>query len=203
MFMELRRTAFDTPFVSAIMRILARGLLVCFQWRSAGMPPENRKFVLIAAPHTSNWDFFFTLLVAFDLKINIYWMGKDTLFRKPFNGLMKWLGGIPVDRRTSHNLVEQSIEQFRRRDDLTLLVPPSGTRSKVVHWKTGFYHIAHGAGVPVVLGFLDYKHKKGGIGPLLYPSGNLEKDMKTITMFYTAITAKYPEKARHANACAI
>lgn len=159
-------------------------------WRVEGKIPAINKFVIIAAPHTSNWDFPITLAVAFVLRMKIYWMGKAAMFRWPFAAALRWLGGIPIDRSQSHNVVEQSIQAFQKLERLIMVVPPEGTRKKVSYWKTGFYHIARGANVPIVLGFLDYKRKAGGIGPTFYPTGLLEEDMKRIQAFYTTITGK-------------
>ena len=159
-------------------------------WRVEGEIPSIRKFVIIAAPHTSNWDFPITLAVAFALKVKIYWMGKAAMFRWPFGGLLRWLGGIPIDRSRSCNVVDQSVQAFQERDQLIMLVPPEGTRKKVGYWKTGFYHIARGAGVPIVLGFLDYRRKAGGIGPTFFPTGRIEEDMLQIRAYYATITGK-------------
>jgi len=151
--------------------------------------------VLIAAPHTSNWDLPYMLFVAFGLRAKVYWMGKDAIFRWPFSRLFKWLGGIPIDSSKSNNVVAQSIDQFTRNDNLILAVPPAGTHKRVLNWKTGFYHIANGAEVPIVMGFLDYKKKIGGIGPVLQPTGDIEADMLTIRTFYQDISGKYPLKS--------
>jgi 1-acyl-sn-glycerol-3-phosphate acyltransferase len=159
-------------------------------WRVEGKVPDIKKFVIIAAPHTSNWDFPITLAVCFALKMKIYWMGKAAMFRWPFAAALRWLGGIPIDRSKSHNVVEQSIQAFHKLEKLIMVVPPEGTRKKVSYWKTGFYHIAQGANVPIVLGFLDYRRKIGGIGPTFHPTGHIEKDIQTIRSFYAAIMGK-------------
>ena len=159
-------------------------------WRVEGEIPNIKKFVILAAPHTSNWDFPISLAIAFALKIKIYWMGKDAMFRWPFGAACRWLGGIPIDRSRSHNTVEQCVRAFEDRDKLIMVIPPEGTRKTVSYWKTGFYHIARGANVPIVLGFLDYRRKKGGIGPTFYPSGRIENDMEEIKAFYATITGK-------------
>jgi 1-acyl-sn-glycerol-3-phosphate acyltransferase len=159
-------------------------------WRVEGEIPSIKKFVIIAAPHTSNWDFPISLAVAFALKAKIYWMGKAAMFRWPFGTACRWLGGIPIDRSRSHNMVEQCVLAFRERDKLIMLIPPEGTREKVSYWKTGFYHIAKGANVPIVLGFLDYRRKTGGIGPTFYPTERIEDDMQEIKAFYATITGK-------------
>jgi 1-acyl-sn-glycerol-3-phosphate acyltransferase len=188
-------TIFDTPVLKTILRWFSISVLKIAGWRAEGPVPAIPKFVLVGAPHTSNWDLPYALFVAFVLKAKIYWMGKDSLFRMPFNGLFRWLGGIPVDRSTSHNVVAQTIQQFHRNEKLILTITPSGTRKRVKKWKTGFYHIADGANIPIVLGFLDYRRKTGGMGPVVYPTGDINVDMKTIRSFYDGITGKYPEKS--------
>lgn len=122
-------------------------------------------------------------------------MGKDTIFRKPFGHLFKWLGGIPIDRSRSQNVVEQMVTKFSEMDRLVLTIPPSGTRKRIEKWKSGFYHIAYGANVPVVLGFLDFRRKTGGIGPMVTLSGDMKQDMKDIRAFYSDIEGKYSQKA--------
>lgn len=183
-------TVFDTPVVRTFFRILSILILKLAGWKVSGHVPDIPKFVMIAAPHTSNWDLPYTLFVAFAMKVKIYWMGKKELFRPPFGPLLRWLGGIPIDRSKSNGVVGQSIQQLQDAEKLVLTVPPTGTRRKVMHWKTGFYHIAHGAGVPIVLGFLDYGRKMGGVGPLFYPTGDINADMKEIQAFYKDIQGR-------------
>jgi len=188
-------TIFNTPVVAMFLHRTARLILGLAGWRIEGRLPPVPKFVLVGAPHTSNWDLPFTLLAAFALRARIHWMGKETLFRRPFKGVFKWLGGIPVKRSRSHNLVEQSIQYFNRAEKLILTIAPAGTRRRVMRWKTGFYHIACGADVPIALGFLDYRRKVGGIGPLIYPTGNISADMQTIRSFYDGVTGKNPAQS--------
>ena len=188
-------TIFNTPVLKKVLYRASRFILGLAGWRMEGQLPSIPKFVLVGAPHTSNWDLPYTLLMAFALKADIRWMGKETLFRKPFRGFFQWLGGIPVKRSQSHNLVEQSIQEFQRNEQLILTIAPSGTRRRVIRWKTGFYHIACGAKVPIVLGFLDYRRKAGGIGPVLYPTGNITDDMQAIRAFYNKITGKHPARS--------
>jgi 1-acyl-sn-glycerol-3-phosphate acyltransferase len=190
----LKYTIFDIPVINTIVRWFSILFIKLVGWKAEGKVPDDHKFVMIAAPHTSNWDLPFALFLAFVLRINIYWMGKDAIFKAPFGGLFKWLGGIPIDRSKSNNVVAQSIEQFKNNDKLILMVPPSGTRKKVKYWKTGFYHIANGAGVPIVLGFLDYRRKAGGILSVFHPTGDIEADMNVIIARYEGIVGKYPEK---------
>lgn len=183
-------TIFDTPIIKTLMRWLSLFILKISGWRIEGCLPEIPKIVLIAAPHTSNWDFPITLFIAFAVKAKIYWMGKDVLFRFPFETLFKWLGGVPVDRSRSNNIVDQMIRKFSDNDRLIVTIPPSGTRKKVMKWKTGFYYIARGADVPIVLAYLDYRRKEGGFGPVFIPTGDIEPDMKEIRAFYSGIHGK-------------
>jgi 1-acyl-sn-glycerol-3-phosphate acyltransferase len=147
----MHRTIFTTPVVNTLFRAMSKGFLKATGWTVEGsLPPSATKSVLIAAPHTSNWDLPYTLMVAFSLRLNIYWMGKQSIFRWPFGGLMKWLGGIPVNREQSTNLVSASAQAIQDASgNLQLVVPPEGTRSKTRYWKTGFYYIALGAKVPL------------------------------------------------------
>jgi 1-acyl-sn-glycerol-3-phosphate acyltransferase len=153
---------------------------------------------MIAAPHTSNWDLPVMLILAFAFRTKLCWMGKDALFRWPFGALFRWLGGISIDRTKSHNVVAQSIQLFEEKEKVVMAVPPEGTRKKVRYWKTGFYYIATGANVPIALGFIDYRRKAGGFGPVVTPTGDIEADMETIRTFYANISGKRPEKSDQA-----
>jgi len=191
----MRYTLFDTPVISPLIRGLAFSFLKVFGWRLEGRLPDVDKLVVIAAPHTSNWDLPVLLSLAFALRAKACWLGKHTLFRRPFGFLFRWMGGIPVYRSASKNMVAQSVEMFCNCEKLILTIPPEGTRSKVSHWKTGFYYIALGAGTPIAMAFIDYKRKASGVGPTLYPTGDIEADMEVIRNFYATVTAKYPDKA--------
>ena len=188
----MHRTIFTTPGVNTVLRALSLGFLRLTGWTLAGqLPADQPKCVLIAAPHTSNWDLPYTLMVAFALRINIYWMGKAQLFRGPFGPLMRWLGGIAVDRSLSTNLVAASARAIREADGaLCLVVPPEGTRSKTRQWKTGFYWIAHEAGVPIVMAYMDYPRKLSGLGPVFKPSGDIAADMVQIKAYYAPYKGK-------------
>lgn len=153
-------------------------------WKIGGAIPTAKKYVLIAAPHTSNWDFPFTIATAFALDVNIRWLGKQQLFDGPLGPLYRSLGGIPVDRSKNTNMVDRMAELFDEADELVLTVPAEGTRGKREYWKSGFYHIAVRAKVPIALGYLDFGRKESGIGPLVYPTGNIRKDMDIIRAFY-------------------
>ena len=193
----MHRTIFDTPGVNTLLRAFSILFLKLTGWKIEGsLPPDGQKSVLIAAPHTSNWDLPYTLMVAFVLRLNIYWMGKEQIFRPPFRGLMMWLGGIPVQRESANNLVAASVQAIKAADGpLQLVVPPEGTRSKVRYWKSGFYYIATGAGVPIVLAYMDYERKISGLGPVFHPSGDLEADMVRIQAFYAPYKGKNPAQS--------
>ena len=188
----MHHTIFDTPVVNTLLRVISRAALRLTGWTIEGsLPAHAAKSVLIAAPHTSNWDLPFTLMLAFSLRLRVYWMGKQSLFRAPFGGVMRWLGGIPVNREQSSNLVASSAQAMRAaKGPMQLIVPPEGTRGKTRHWKTGFYYIAQEAGVPIVLAFVDYGRKVGGLGPVFEPTGDLERDMADIKAFYAPIKGK-------------
>lgn len=188
----MHRTIFDTPGVNRVFRALSAAVLRLSGWKVEGrLPADVGKCVVIAAPHTSNWDLPYTLMVAFVLDLRIYWMGKWQIFRPPFGGLMRWLGGIAVRRETSNNLVAEAAQALVDADGpVQLIVPPEGTRSKVRYWKTGFYYIALNAKVPIVLAYLDYHRKVGGLGPVFHPTGDIERDMVTIKAFYAGIRGR-------------
>ena len=188
----MHRTIFDTPVINTVLRSGSRAFLRLNGWTVQGqLPPSAVKSVLIAAPHTSNWDLPYTLMVAFVLRLNIHWMGKDSLFRWPFGPVMRWLGGIAVNRDKSTNLVAASARAIVQADGpLQLVVPPEGTRGKTRHWKTGFHFIAVEARVPIVLAYLDYHRKVGGLGPLFTPTGDVVADMAAIKRFYAPIQGR-------------
>ena len=192
-----RKTVHDTPMGKTVMRWLAIIIFRFTGWKTAGKRPNISKYVIIAAPHTSNWDFLYAMCLAFILSIQPFIMMKASWFRWPTGPILGWLGAIPVDRSKSTGFVERAIQSFREHPRMTLVVPPSGTRRKVMYWKTGFYHIARGANVPIVLGYLDYGRKVGGIGPVVYPTGNMKDDMKLIQDFYADIAGKYPKQMRN------
>lgn len=191
----MHKTVFETPGVKTFLRWISLAYLKAFGWRYEGRMPDAPKCVMIAAPHTSNWDFPITMFLAFALNLKVYWMGKDKLFKWPFGSIMRWLGGIAIDRSKSNNVVSQTIEVFRNSENLVIIIPPEGTRGKVAYWKTGFYRIAHGAGVPIALGFVDYGRKVGGIGPTIMPTGDIEADMDIIRAYYLGVTGKHPDQS--------
>ena len=190
----MHRTIFHTPVVSTALRALSLAWLKLAGWKVEGaLPPDSPKCVLIAAPHTSNWDLPYTLMVGFALHLHLYWMGKRSIFRWPFGPLMRWLGGIAVNREQSSNLVAASAAALRAAEgQVQLVVPPEGTRDATRRWKTGFYYIALEAQVPIVMAYMDYERKLSGLGPVFTPTGDIERDMTAIKAFYA------PFKGRNA-----
>jgi 1-acyl-sn-glycerol-3-phosphate acyltransferase len=195
----MHRTIFTTPIVNTALRALSLAVLKLAGWKVEGsLPAEQSKCVLIAAPHTSNWDLPYTLMVAFALQLNIYWMGKSQIFRWPFGGLMRWLGGISVDREQASNLVAASAAALSAADGpVQLVVPPEGTRSKTRYWKTGFYWIAHTAQVPIVMAYMDYPRKLSGLGPVFMPTGDVDADMAAIKAYYSQYKGKNWQQFDH------
>jgi 1-acyl-sn-glycerol-3-phosphate acyltransferase len=173
---------------------IARAFLRGTGWDTEGGRPVEDRFVLIAAPHTSNWDLAYLLAMASCFDIRVSWMGKHSLFLGPMGWVMRRLGGIPVARHRRGRLVDALAGEFARRDALALVVPAEGTRSYTAHWKSGFYHIARSAGVPIVMGYLDYARKRGGFGPALMPTGDIRADMDQIRDFYADKQGKYPDQ---------
>jgi len=189
----IRRTVFSTPIITPCLRCLSIVLLKLIGWKAVGRPIENARFVLIGAPHTSNWDFPLMIMVVLKLRLRVYWMGKSSLFPFPVGWFMRWLGGIPVDRSRAQNLVDQTVAQYKSNPEMIVLVPPEGTRSKVKEWKTGFYRIAVNAEVPVLMGYVDAATKEAGLADFFYPTGDLEVDMPAIRAFYADKVGINPE----------
>jgi len=179
---------------SGFMRGVARLFFRLIGWKTEGTVHEPQRFVIIAAPHTSNWDAVIMVAAAYIFRVRISWFIKREAFFFPLGTIIRAVGGIPIDRGARRNVVAQAVEQFQHSDRLILAVPPEGTRSKADGWKTGFYHIAYGADVPIVLGYLDYKRKVAGLGPAFVPTGDIETDFRVFDEFYAGITPKYPEE---------
>jgi 1-acyl-sn-glycerol-3-phosphate acyltransferase len=177
-----------------MLKLVARLFLRWTGWEPEGARPVERKFVLIAAPHTSNWDLAYLLALSLILGVKVSWMGKHTLFRWPFGWITARVGGIPIRRHERGKMVERMALLFDERDDLALVVPAEGTRSYTPYWKSGFYHIARTASMPIVMGYLDYARRRGGFGPALLPSGDLRRDMDEIRDFYADKIGKHPDQ---------
>ncbi|MFZ5908431.1 MAG: lysophospholipid acyltransferase family protein [Chloroflexota bacterium] len=177
-------TIFETPLVTPAFRCLFRFALWILGWRVLGQLPDLPKYVIVGAPHTSNWDFVIFLALAFILRGSMRYMGKAELFRSPFGGFFRWCGGVSVDRSKPQGLVEQTVQAIREAEQFKLVITPEGTRKKVNEWKRGFYHIAKQAGIPVVVGYVDSLTKTCGIGPTFTLTDDMEADIRAIQAFF-------------------
>jgi len=189
----MQRTLFTTPLVSPLLKLVARLGLKLVGWKAVGTPPVEKNFVLVAAPHESNFDLALLLAIAFVLEFKLYWMGKDTLFTGPLGPIMRWMGGISVNRSKTNNLVEQMVLNFDEMEELVLTVTPEGTRSHVDSWKTGFYHVAKDCEMPIFLAQVDYRTKVSGVFHTYQLTDDKKKDIAAIQASYESIHAKFPE----------
>ena len=176
-----------------VLQRLGRAGMRMMRWRVTGEFPDLRKFVIIVAPHTSNWDFVVGLLCDLALDLDAVWLAKHTIFVGPFGSWLKSLGGIPVVRSASHNVVSQVAAEFARRDQMILAIAPEGTRSKVEAWKSGYWHIARAAGVPIVPVGFDFVRRAAVSGPLRFTTDSLEEDEAVLKGFFADVTPKNPD----------
>ncbi|MFM2410736.1 MAG: hypothetical protein RL481_1564 [Pseudomonadota bacterium] len=189
--------AVETRKPSLLSRAVRRMLMWLYRrhgWSANGAIPAPRRFIIIAAPHTSNWDFIYYIGLTQTLGIKPHFMAKTSLFRWPMRNFMLDMGGVPIDRSTGGNYVQAMIDEFANRDEFMLTIAPEGTRDSVRRWKTGFYHIAMGAKVPLVVGMMDYGTKTGGLGPAIWPTGDYEADMEKVSAIYAKVRAKHPDR---------
>ncbi len=173
--------------------LLARAFWALSRYRFVSEPPPARSAVLIGAPHTSNWDLAYMLAITWRLGLSPRWLGKHTLFKRPFGPLMKALGGIPVDRAHPGRLVDELVALVRADERFILVVAPEGTRGRREFWKSGFYRIARDAGLPVVLGYVDSATKTSGLGPTVDLTGDVTADMDRVRAFYADKRGVHPE----------
>ncbi len=165
------------------------------RWRFYGVIPDDPKFVAVIAPHTSNWDFFILFMASRSVDLPFpNFAAKHTVFRGPIGAILKAVGGIPIDRTKSQNLVDQIVAAYNSRERMILGITPEGTRSKTEYWRSGFYYIAQGAEVPISLVFIDYRTKSAGMSQALWPSGDIEADMAIIRDYYADCYGRNPEK---------
>lgn len=153
-------------------------------WQFEGGLPSEKKYVCLAVPHTSNWDGLLFILLAQSIGLELEWMIKDSWVKSPVGPILRRLGAVGIDRGRSRNVVDQMLHRFKERESFVLAIPPEGTRSRTEYWKSGFYHIAVGAGVPVVPGYLDYGRKRAGLGSAITMTGAPRADMNEIRAFY-------------------
>lgn len=191
----MKLTIFNTPLLSPLFRLASNSILRLSGWRVDGALPNLPKYVLVGAPHTSNWDFVLFLGVVFRLKADARYMGKAELFRNPLVGwFFYWCGGVPVDRKKSTGLVEQMVEACTQSKKFILTIAPEGTRHYVSEWKMGFYHIAKSAGIPLVMAVVDGKHKTVRVGQVFHPTDNMEADIKAVKGFFSGVVGINPRK---------
>jgi 1-acyl-sn-glycerol-3-phosphate acyltransferase len=175
------------------MVFLSKLLFNILGWSSGKVvEKKHTKYLIVVAPHTSNFDFIYGILFAFQLGFRVRYFAKKELFHWSSSWFFKALGGIPVNRDKNNNLVSHITDVFNSHEKLIVGIAPEGTRKSVRKWKTGFYYIALEAKIPIALAYLDYKEKKAGIGLVVYPSGDIKKDFQIIENFYSEINPKYP-----------
>lgn len=178
-----------------MLAFFSRLILRLMGWKITSVIPHGtKKCVIAVAPHTSYWDFVIGRLAYWLLGVKASFLIKKEVFRFPFKRMLLHMGGIPVDRGRSGNMVDAVVERFRKSDSLFIVITPEGTRKPVKHWKKGFYYIASQAQVPIALGYLDYAKKEGGVGKVIIPNGDIDAQMKEIKEFYREMTPKHPEK---------
>ena len=177
-----------------IRQRLARWVLGAFNWRLVGEFPEPRRFVVFGGPHTSNWDFVLAMLAVRGFGIKISFLGKHTLFRRPFGFFFRWLGGIPIDRSRPGGVVEASAAAFGDGMARLLVIAPEGTRSRVAGWRSGFYHIAGAAGVPLLPAAIDAGRREIRIGSPIEPTGDVAADMDRIREFFAEVRGLRPDR---------
>ena len=172
---------------------LGRVVMKVCGWKMEGQVPDSKKMIIIASPHTSNWDFIFLLGAAYCFRLSVNWLGKKSLFPPVWGAWMKYLGGVPIDRSKSSNMVQLLADDITAAPNFTLVIPASGTRRKTEYWKSGFYQIALAAKIPVVCGYLDYENKVACLGYSFVPTGDVTADMDKIREFYKPIKGRNPE----------
>ena len=188
----------EEPQLNWLERLIRRLLIYWFDrggWTISGTLPPDRKFVIMGACHTSNWDFLVFLGAVHAIGRKVHFIGKHSLFRWPLGSFMRALGGVPVDRSAPQDLVSQVVAEFDAHDEFILVVAPEGTRSRTTDWKTGFYQIALKAGVPILAAGPDFPTRRGVFGPVIHPTGNYAEDMKPAFAFFRTITPRHPERA--------
>ncbi|MBE2236098.1 MAG: 1-acyl-sn-glycerol-3-phosphate acyltransferase [Anaerolinea sp.] len=190
----MTKTLFELTTLGRLCSGPANALLAAAGWRVQGAPPDLPKYIVVGAPHTSNWDFLLMLALAVGLRVPVHWLAKSTIFRGPLGALFTRLGGIPVDRSRSNQAVGQLVQRFAARERLVLIITPEGSRRQVGRWKSGFYHMAKGAGIPLLLVSADYPRRLVTIAPPFHPTDDAAADAARITAFFTSATGKFPQQ---------
>lgn len=195
-------TVFQLPVIRSILRTIALFFAKLIDWKvhqsAYDALAEHKKAMIIGAPHTSNWDFLVMLMAALILRMPARWLGKHTLFLGPMGPIMRFLGGIPIDRRARFNSVEQISQKFATTENMILIIAPEGTRSAVAKWRTGFYFMAQAAKVPMVFAYLDYAKREVGVLAIEYAQGDVEQDVMRYQAMYNSVPGKNPQNYGHA-----
>jgi 1-acyl-sn-glycerol-3-phosphate acyltransferase len=190
----MKKTIFTTPILSPIFRLISNMIMRSVGWRVDGKLPDIPKFIIVGAPHTSNWDFVLFLGIIFHLKADARYMGKAELFRPPHGWFFYWCGGIPVDRRKSTGLVDQMVDVCNRSEKFILVIAPEGTRHHVTEWKRGFYHIAKNANIPIVMAKVDGRQKIAHVGEVFHLTEDAEADMRSIQEVFAGLEGINPKR---------
>jgi 1-acyl-sn-glycerol-3-phosphate acyltransferase len=180
---------------NAFLAALGRAILRVLGWRVELRIPDHPKMVMIGVPHTSNWDFVVGIAAIFAMRVRVRWWVKHTVYVRPWRGIVDWLGGIPINRKAAHGIIDQTIDAFARESTLVLGLTPEGTRGRTEQWKRGFYHVAVRAKVPIVLAWFDYRNKVVGAGPTFWPTGDYAADTAKMLEFYR--THAFPRHAQN------
>lgn len=192
--MQAIRADHPAPKCNGFAHFLGRSIIRLTGWRVTGGVPASKSMIIIAAPHTTNWDLFFLLGAAYSFGLQIKWLVKSNVFFPVVGSILSFLGGIPVDRSTRNNMVKNLADFIANSKGTCIVIPPSGTRAYTEYWKSGFYRIAMAANVPICCGYLDYEQKEAGLGLSFQPSGDIAADMDRIRAFYADKKGKYPDK---------
>lgn len=190
----MTKTLFELAALSRLCSGPANFLLAAAGWRVQGAPPDLPQYIVVGAPHTSNWDFLLMLALVVGFRLPVHWLGKSTIFHRPLGALFTRLGGIPVDRSKANQAVGQLVQLFAARERLALIIAPEGSRRQVGRWKSGFYYMAKGAGIPLLLVSADYPRRLVTIAPPFYPTDDAAADAAHITALFSSATGKFPQQ---------
>ena len=188
-------TIYDTPVLKQIIKFMSSAFLKIMGWEIDPNIPVVKKFIAPVYPHTSNWDLLFGLAYTFKSGVRLHWMAKSSLFWGPLGPILRWFGGIPINRSKANAVVKDTIKAFEESEQLVIVIPPEGTRGYRDHLKSGFYHMALGAKVPVYMSYIDFKAKRVGIGELLVITGDSDVDLAVMREFYKDMEGLNPENA--------
>lgn len=189
----MARTILTTPIIQPILRAIAVLAAKLTGWKMLNDAPQVKKAVIAGAPHTSNWDFLVMLMGILIWRLEMHWIAKESLFKGPLGPVMRWLGGIPIDRSKKQNFVDQMVQRFDESEELLLIIAPEGTRSAVERWKSGFYYMAKGADVPIVLISLDYDAKEINIECIEKADGDADEAIARYQKMISVKRGRNPE----------